>query len=390
MKKLAIVSTHPIQYNAPWFKLLAQRQNIDIKVFYTWSQAATTVEDKTFGKQIEWDIPLLEGYNYEFVENTAKKPGVHHFLGINCPELVNSIKAYKPDTVLVFGWNFKSHLKTLRYFKGKIPVWFRGDSTLLDEVPGVKTKLRRLVLSWIYKHVDTALFVGDANKAYFLKHGLKEEQLAYVPHAIDNERFNDNESNQYEQKAAQWRTDLGFFNKDIVVLFAGKFESKKQPEFLMNAIIEANKNSKKSLKLVMVGDGPLVKELKQQASTYDFITFVPFQNQTKMPIVYRLGNVFCLPSKGPGETWGLAVNEASSCTRPVIVSDKVGCAEDILNKGKNGWVFRHDNENELIKILESLTQERLQIAGRNAEQSIKSWSFEAIVSNIESQLTDGK
>jgi glycosyltransferase involved in cell wall biosynthesis len=390
MKKLAIVSTHPIQYNAPWFQLLAQRQHIDIKVFYTWSQAETTVEDKTFGKQITWDIPLLDGYDYEFLENTAKKPGVHHFFGIDCPKLISQIENYDAHAVLVFGWNFKSHLKVLRYFKGKIPVWFRGDSTLLDEVPGMKTTLRRAVLSWVYKYVDTALFVGAANKAYFLKHGLKAKQLTYVPHAIDNQRFNDNVSNQYEQKASQWRADLGFSNQDIVVLFAGKFESKKQPEFLMNAIIKANNNSKKSLKLVLVGDGPLAKDLQKRAATHDFITFIPFQNQTQMPIVYRLGNVFCLPSKGPGETWGLAVNEASSCARSVIISGKVGCAEDILNSGKNGWVFTHNNENELVELLESLTQDRLLIAGVNAEKSIKKWSFEAIVSAIESQLIHGQ
>ena len=73
-KKLAIVTTHPIQYNAPLFKVLALSDVMDIKVFYTWSQAKESVKDVEFGRKIVWDIPLLDGYNYEWIENVSKKP----------------------------------------------------------------------------------------------------------------------------------------------------------------------------------------------------------------------------------------------------------------------------------------------------------------------------
>ncbi len=63
-----------------------------------------------------------------------------------------------------------------------------------------------------------------------------------------------------------------------------------------------------------------------------------------MPILYRLGNVFCLPSKGPGETWGLAVNEAMASSRPVIVSNKVGCAADLVSEGANGYLFNYNDK----------------------------------------------
>jgi len=388
MRKLAIVTTHPIQYNAPWFQLLAQRKNISIKVFYTWSQSKTSVTDATFGKEISWDIPLLEGYDYEFIENTAKDPGVHHFFGINCPQLIDHISDYKPDTVLVFGWNFKSHLKVLRHFKKKIPVWFRGDSTLLDETSGIKTNLRRIVLSLVYKYVDKALYVGTANKAYFLKHGLTEKQLAYVPHAIDNERFGDNKEKQYEEKALQWRAELGFSVEDTVVLFAGKFESKKQPDFLMNAVISANEKRARPLQLILVGDGPMAKELKDRAKAFDFITFIPFQNQSQMPIIYRLGNVFCLPSKGPGETWGLAINEAMASSRAVICSNKVGCASDVVKEGSNGYIFHYDDEFALMNVFRKLSIQRLKTMGEVARNDINQWNFKAIVEALEHNLKE--
>ena len=131
MKKIAIITTHPIQYNAPWFKMLALADSVDLKVFYTWSQAKEKVKDKTFGREIKWDIPLLEGYNYEFVKNISKNPGSNQWNGIDNPDLIPKVKSFDPDSILVFGWKMKSHFKVMRYFKGKVPVWFRGDSTLI-------------------------------------------------------------------------------------------------------------------------------------------------------------------------------------------------------------------------------------------------------------------
>ena len=102
MKKLAIITTHPIQYNATWFKLLAESDVVDLKVFYTWSQTKISVKDRVFGEEVKWDLPLLDGYNSEFVENVSKSPGSHHFFGIKCPELLPKIKTFKPDVILVF------------------------------------------------------------------------------------------------------------------------------------------------------------------------------------------------------------------------------------------------------------------------------------------------
>lgn len=381
-KKIAIISTHPIQYNAPWFKLLADSSIVDLKVFYTWSQAKDSVKDYNFGREIKWDLPLLEGYNYEFVDNVSKDAGTHHFFGIKCPDLINRIELYTPDIVLVFGWNFVSHLKVLKHFKGKISVWFRGDSTLLDEVKGYKTLLRRLFLGWVYRHVDKALYVGSANKAYFLKHGLNNHQLIYTPHAIDNQRFSDPD-NYYTKQALAWREDLGYSCEDLVVLFVGKFESKKQPQMLLDAVQFVNKSKSQPIKCLFIGDGKLESDLKIAAKGDANVRFLPFQNQSRMPLVYRLGNVVCLPSKGPGETWGLAVNEAMACGRPVIVSDKVGCSYDLIRSKKNGFVFSFNQSDELNYILQSLDLSKLKSMGIYAQSFIKGWSFEEIVKSIE-------
>lgn len=401
MKKIAIITTHPIQYNAPWFALLARKPGIELKVFYTWSQRQTEFYDDNFGKEIQWDIPLLEGYDYTFVTNTAQKPGNKSFGGIQCPTLIAEIEAFVPTHLMVFGWNFKAHFKAMRYFKGKIPVLFRGDSTLLDyeiktfsdlikqplprllkhAIPQLlKFKLRKLTLSFIYRYIDKALYVGSNNKAYFKAHGLKENQLLFVPHAIDNHRFLDNPDKDYTHKAIQWRRQLGIQDSNFVIIFAGKFETKKAPFLLLEAYRKL-KSKTHPIKLIFIGNGPLENSLKSEADDDPNIFFLPFQNQSVMPIIYRLGNLFCLPSSGPGETWGLAINEAIACGTPVVVSDKVGCANNLV-QAPPCFQFKSEDIDDLSRVLE------LAISYTNVDKSktwnsfIEKWSFEVLTKKL--------
>lgn len=380
MKKLAIITTHPIQYHAPWFRLLAATGKVDLKVFYTWSQTEHGVIDRTFGQTINWDIPLLDGYKYTFVQNVAKDPGSHHKGGIVCPGLIGTVEVFGPDIVLVFGWNFKSHFQVMKYFKGKVPVWFRGDSTLLGEKLGLRRYFRRLSLRYVYRFIDKAFYVGSENKRYYKAHGLKERQLVFAPHAVDNDRFYDTENKNHEGKAQIWRRQLGFKEEDVVIVFAGKFEKKKQPSFLIKNVNAANELRERPVKLLLVGNGPQEDFLKSIAEGDKNIQFLPFQNQSIMPIVYRLGNVFCLPSKGSGETWGLGVNEAMASGRGVILSDKVGCGVDLIKPNINGYIFR--DSNTLKKKLSELTIDNCKIMGVSAQQDIKPWNYGVIVDAI--------
>ncbi len=347
--KLAIVTTHPIQYNAPWFRLLSQAGAFDTKVFYTWEQSNQQEKyDPGFGKIIEWDIPLLEGYDYTFVKNTSEDPGSHHYKGIVNPTLNKEIEEWGADAVLIFGWPFKSHFACMRCFKGKIPVLFRGDSTLLDEKPGVKQIIRRLFLRYVYRHIDYALYVGTNNKEYFIAHGLAEQQLVFTPHAIDNSRFERGE--QYNIQALQWRKSLGINDTDFVVLFAGKFIQKKNPMFVIQM---AERIRGEDVRFLMVGNGALEEDLKK-ASTDNRIVFAGFQNQSQMAVVYHACNVFVLPSKGPGETWGLAINEAMACNKPVITNNRVGAATDLIKNGVNGIIIEPDDIDSAVAYIEKL------------------------------------
>ncbi len=382
MKKLAIITSHPIQYNAPLFRLLTARGNIRLKVFYTWGQTKTgLVYDPDFQKEFQWDIPLQEGYEKEFIENISPNPSAGNFKGIDNKDLIERIDAYNPDALLVYGWSFRSHLKAIRFFKGKRKIIFRGDSTLLDEPTGfsIKKTARRIFLKWVYRYIDIALYTGEANRQYFLKHGLSETQLIYAPHAIENERFFDIDA-EYVTRAKAWRKQLNISDYELVFLFAGKLESKKDPLLLFDAFKEINAQH---MHLIFAGNGVLELELKQRAKDDERVHFLDFQNQQSMPVVYRLADVFVLPSKGPGETWGLSINEAMACGKPVIVSDKCGGASDLVQG--NGIIFSSGKKEELKKAMLYFADnpaEREKMSSMSLKQ-IAGFSISEIANSIE-------
>jgi glycosyltransferase involved in cell wall biosynthesis len=129
-------------------------------------------------------------------------------------------------------------------------------------------------------------------------------------------------------------------------------------------------------------------ELKQQASPYTNIHFMPFQSQTIMPVIYRIGDMFILPSQGPGETWGLVINEAMACGLPVAATDKCGSAIDLIEEGKNGYLFRSNDVEGLSKILTGFVAdiEKSKEMGRNSKERIKKFSYEILAPAIELSL----
>lgn len=384
MKKLAIITTHPIQYNAPLFALLNKRNRVQIKVFYTWGESVLENKfDPGFGKVIQWDIPLLEGYPFCFVKNTANNKGSHHFNGIINPTLITEIKQFNADAVLVYGWSFKSHLKVLRYFHGKLPVFFRGDSHLLDDTVPLKRWIRKIILRYIYKHVSVAFYVGKHNKYYFLNSGLKQHQLIFAPHAIDNARFSGSMGDSAHTDRA-YRRELNISEDAFVYLFAGKFESKKAPLSIIEAFQKLS--FKTGVYLIMVGNGPLENEVKNAIGNDEHIKWLPFQNQQSMPSLYAACDVFVLPSVGPGETWGLAVNEAIAAGKAVVVSNKCGCHSDLVIEGENGYTFQAGNSESLIKKLADAKNLNASKVKECSKHLLTKYSFETVAQAIEEAI----
>ena len=385
--RLAVITTHPIQYNAPLFRMISERGIIELKVYYTWGDSSIKPKfDPGFGKLIEWDIPLLNGYQYEFLENTAIDKGSHHFNGIINPTLIERVNKWKPTAILVFGWSNRSHLSALRYFHNKIPVLFRGDSTLLGESSGfsIQKFLRRTFLRLIYNYVDYALYVGKQNYKYYVAHGLKASQLVHAPHAIDNDRFMHREKD-LEHRLKELSDKFGIPRDSTVFLFAGKLERQKNPALLLEAFAEVDTLNSH---LLIVGNGHLEAELKIYGKHLKNIHFLDFQNQTMMPLIYRLADIFVLPSQS--ETWGLSLNEAMACGCTILVSTKCGACEDLVIEGVTGFSFESGNKSDLRSKLSYLISNKKDVDQMKlaSKRHILNFSFFKISEQIESIISN--
>jgi len=351
-RRLAVVLSHPTQYYSPWFRWLRAHTALEFRVFYLWNFGVQPRRDRCFGVTFAWDVDLLSGYESEFVPNVARRPSAYRFWGLRNPELPARLARWQPNAMLLFGYAYASHLRTILWARRHgVPLVFRGDSHFLGRP--TPTGPRAGLLRLLYRQFAALTYVGQANREYFEKLGVPPAKLFFAPHAVNHEHF-DASRPAYHAAAAELRRSLGLSPTTRVVLYAGKFQAEKQPLALLESFLALRPPN---AALVFVGDGEEREPLKERArpAPPGTVHFLPFANQSEMPTRYLLADVFALPSRGLYETWGLAVNEAMHMGVPCLVSDRVGCQRDLVTDGETGWVFRADDPAHLkVKLAEAL------------------------------------
>jgi glycosyltransferase involved in cell wall biosynthesis len=371
--RLAVVTTHPIQYYAPWFRYIAQQPDIELRVFYLWNPATTSLRDPGFGQEIAWDVPLLEGYHYEFVPNASPSPGSSSFNGMDNPDIISRLNLFHPDAALLIGYRYRTMQRLIFSRARNFPLLLRGDShRLVGKRNDWLAPMRRFAISRIFRRFAAMLYVGKANLQYYRMHGVPENRLFFSPHAIDNDRFSLTDQLMLEGKA--WKAELGIRKESLLVLFAGKFEPKKRPLDLLHAL---SRLKLPNVALVFVGAGIFEAALREAATGMEDIFFAPFQNQSLMPRTYTAADLFVLPSFGKDETWGLAINEALCAARPVIASSHVGCGPDLIVPGVNGLIFEAGNADSLEKALRDAlsSKDRLIRWGREGQRIVSRYDY---------------
>jgi glycosyltransferase involved in cell wall biosynthesis len=386
-RKISYFLSHPIQYFSPLLKEMAKV--FDLEVYY-YSDAGMNSKniDKGFGQSINWDTPLLEGYQYVFLKNFSKRQSVsNHFFDVFNPGIVQILRKKKSSVIIVNGWIYSSTL--LAIFFGRIlgnKIWLRAESPLSQEVK--KTKLilfcKRIVLKQILFRffVSKCLYIGTENRKFFEFYGVPESKMIYTPYAVDNDFFSD----QYRRM----KGEIPFIKRELkipenkkIILFTGKYIVKKNPLDLLRAFHQLNNSD---YVLMMVGDGPMRSEMEKYIAINNLqgVYLTGFINQTMISKYYAIADVFVMCS-GLGETWGLSVNEAMNFEKPIIVSKTCGCSSDLVRPGVNGYVFNEGNVNELKEFLNKTLgdDEFRSAAGKKSAEIIKSFSISQIVHNMQ-------
>jgi glycosyltransferase involved in cell wall biosynthesis len=372
--RLAVVTTHPIQYQTPLFRALAQRPELDVTVYFCSTTGLHTAYDPHFGA-LRWDIPLLEGYRSVFLSRRPKG-----WTGTFCPDLSGRISRRRHDGVMLFGWRDPSYALALATGVVKrVPILLLTDTNALDARNTARRRLRNAALSVLFRRVSGFLTIGTMNRRFYEMVGVPARRMVSFPYSVDNTRFFRSAA-ALEGSRASLRAELGLPTTLPVVLFAGRFmEVKRLPDLL-----DAYAGVADRAALLLAGDGPIraALEARSRALGLKHVRFAGFQNQTALPRCYAAADLLVLPSSS--EAWGLVVNEAMCFGLPVIVSDRVGAGPDLVTSGVNGLVFPAGDVAALRACLERLVGDEL-LRGRMGRASlarIRGWCYDVAIDNL--------
>jgi len=391
--RLAYLVSHPIQYQAPLLRRIAQEPDIDLTVFFGSDFSVREYSDEGFGVEIQWDVPLLEGYRHVFLPRIRDGSHVSFTTPLN-RGMLRALKGHSTsrrfDVLWVHGYASANSLHGMIAAKLLgIPVMLRAESWLRDRGRS-RTKLaaKRLFFSALESLTDAVLPIGTATSEYWRHYFGQRVPQFLVPYAVDNSYFS-RLAQQAQSSRAGLLAELNLDPSRPVILFASKLQERKNCAHLVEAyarLVQAN--GVPIPYLLIVGDGQERGALERQAAAtgLDSIRFAGFRNQSELPRFFDLATVFVLPSRH--EPWGLIVNELMNAARPVIVSDDAGCAFDLVQDGFNGYIFPTGDIEALTNALRRVLGSPgvAQQMGANAYNTIQHWGIEQDIEGIRRAL----
>ena len=386
--RLAVVSPPPpMPYRAAFFRHLANHPDIDLTVYYaTGAYGERRVKHQGFGISLKWDVPTLSGYNYHILKSLLPWRKSSPFLGQISLGVIPALVRGNYQAVIIYGYSyFSSLLAYLTARLTKIPILFRGESTLLYPTPSLTKEIKRLFLPFVFKRIAAFLAIGSLNREFYRSYGVKEEKIFFAPYAVDNDFFL-SYFERYKGEKQRLREKLNLPKEKILILFVGKLIERKKPFDLLSAFEKLSCREKAAL--LFVGEGKERERLEQYTRERGLsnVFFAGFANQTDLPRYYALSDIFVLPSRR--DNWGLVVNEAMNFELPIITSDAVGSSYDLVKPGENGFVFPTGDVTTLSLLLDQLIADEplRKRMGKRSREVIKRFNFEEAVSGVLSAL----
>jgi glycosyltransferase involved in cell wall biosynthesis len=387
--------SHPIQYQAPLLRRIAQEPDIDLTVFFASDFSVQQYVDMGFSVDVKWDVPLLDGYRHEFLPSIWDKRRTGPTAQLNYG-VFSRLRGSKDtggfDVLWVHGYSTLNTLQAIVIAKALgIPVLLRAESRLARNHDGALKQLtKNLFFSGLKQLVDATLPIGTSNAAYW-RHFMGDDLPQFLmPYAVDNDYFQ-SRSREAAPRRESLRQEIDLDSSRPVILFASKLQKRKRCEDLLEAYLNLSSSevgSQSTPYLVIVGDGEerAALERRVKESGASGVRFCGFRNQSELPGFFDLATVFVLPSRD--EPWGLIVNEVMNSGRAVILSDDVGCQPDLVTDGVEGCVFPAGNVKALTNALRRVLTEpgTADAMGERGRKRISEWSYEHDIAGLRRAL----
>jgi 1,2-diacylglycerol 3-alpha-glucosyltransferase len=284
-------------------------------------------------------------------------------------KLWHLLSELRPEALLIPGYYTLPAIAAALWCKVHRRTAIMMTESTVDDHPrsGWKERAKSLLIRTLF---DWAVCGGHAHRRYLRLLGFRDDRIAGFYDVVDNDFYR-------RATAALRRPPRISTLPAHYFLFVGRLAAEKNVETLLASWIEY-RNSGGTWALVLVGDGPLTPELRQiaaQSAFSDDVLFPGLRSSSELPEYYSFASCFVLPSAR--EPWGLVVNEAMASGLPVIVSNRCGCAEDLVVPDRNGFIFDPSNGPELtfqLMSMECMDPARRRDMGVSSSDLIRSYS----------------
>jgi glycosyltransferase involved in cell wall biosynthesis len=216
-----------------------------------------------------------------------------------------------------------------------------------------KRLAKRMAWPLLFRLADQVIVPSSGTRNLILSLGLPRERVTLTPYVVDNDWWTA-QSARVDREAV--RASWGAKPSDTVILFCAKLQPWKRPADLLRAFAKANLPN---ALLVFAGEGPLRQQLAAEAVVLGVdsrVRFLGFVNQSQLPAVYTSADVMVLPSEY--EPFAVVVNEAMLCGCPVIASDLVGAAQDLIAPVCRKFIFPCGDVPALAALLSTTARDR--------------------------------
>jgi len=375
--RVLVLASHVVQYASPLFRLLAKDPRLDVLVAYCSLQGAEPGLDPEFGREIQWDVPLLDGYPWVHVHNKSLRPRLGHFFGLWNPGLWKVVRTGGFDAVVIYtGYMFASFWLTVLSAKSQgIPVIISIDSTTLRSRDRQRWKewIKPWALRGVFSLVDVIMAASNAARTLAIGCGIADERIRVIRAGADKEAWTRRIS---ACDRAAMRRELSIPEDAPVVLYCAKLQSWKRPLDLLRAFAKA---SVSAAYLVFAGDGPQRSELEAEVRKLGLeqrVRMLGFVNVSRLPCFYSAADLFVLPSGY--DPCPLVVTEAMFSGLPVVMSDAVLGRLEMVDPGSSGYLYPSGDVDALAAILKRVLLSRplLEKLKAGVSRQMESWTAE--------------
>jgi glycosyltransferase involved in cell wall biosynthesis len=358
--RVGSLATWPVYYQAPLYRALAQDRRLSFTAVFMSSVGTRPYAHEGYGgERLSWGVDALDGYQSIFLKRSEADREGGGLLAFRDYDIVPTLLRMKFEALWVHDYHTLTYLLAMAsQMVTRRGVLLREETTLLDERPLWKRRVKSMLLPLILKNVH-GLYIGTQSYRWFRSYGVPECRLTFAPYVVDASRLFDSFRPSKNSKTLARQRFAIDASRGPVILFVGRMIEKKQPLALLEAFRQVR--TKKKCVLLMVGTGEMIAAVRAKVHLHSIPDVIcpGFLDQNQIAAAYAAADVFCLFSSH-AETWGLVVNEAMTFGLPVVVSDRVGAATDLVREGVNGYVVSHQDVDGLAQRLgELVASERL-------------------------------